>query len=325
MHLEYRSFRIIICDNASQDDSINHIKDWAAGDVDFTELRNNDLRRLLEPPSGKPIEITHLTGDKVFKMKAGSKITLLETGGNLGFAGGNNVGIKYALSDPNCSYVWLLNNDTVVESDTLSRMVCHSSSLSKQGIKNTCGSLVCFYDEPKVIQSLGGGSHNPWTGIGKTSTGRYLRRDTDLDHEKVASELSYIHGCSWLLPRKFFDDVGLMEEQYFLYYEELDWCYRSQGQYTLTYASDAVVYHKEGSAIGSRSYQRGPSTLSDYYMARSRRLFMRKFAPRQLWLVYATLLLQAANRIRQLKFKNSIAILKGTFGLKFVSNVPDKP
>jgi len=310
---DYPNFSVIVCDNASSDESVKYIEKWASGDILSHQSTIPEIQKNTSPPINKPVTIERIEHNPHAVTVVKERLTIIETGANLGFAGGNNVGIKHALADEDCSFVWLLNNDTVVEKETLSKMIDHSLDLSEQGIANTCGSLVCFYDAPDTIQSLGGGTHNPLTGIGRTSCGRYLSRKENIDHQEIAKSLTYIHGCSWLLPRAFLAEIGLMEENYFLYYEELDWCTRSQDRYALTYAHEATVYHKEGRAIGSRRYNSGPSVTSDFYMSRARRKFMKKFYPNRTLIVLLTLALQAANRARKGKFQNSFAILKAIF------------
>lgn len=312
---EYANFHVVVCDNDSSDNSLEKIESWARGELKFTYSGPEELKKYITPGITKPVQY-HIAGDfESDGNRADHNLTLIQTGSNLGYAGGNNIGIKYSLQQGDCDYVWLLNNDTIVKPDTLSNMLKHSQKLLDLGVKNTCGSLVCFYDQPETIQALGGGSYNRWTGIGKDSFGRYESIDQDFDHELIASKLNYISGCSWLIPRPYLDDVGYIEEQYFLYYEELDWTIRGLGQYELAYAPDAIVYHKEGSAIGSRGLKTGPSIKSDFYMARSRKRFMQKFYPLRMPIVLFTLLLQACNRLRRKQPRNAVAILRVALGL----------
>ena len=105
-----------------------------------------------------------------------------------------------------------------------------------------------------------------------------------------------------------------MEESYFLFYEEADWALRSAHKYQLTYCPDAIVYHKSGSSTGDRSLNKGPSPSADFYLARSRKRFMKKFFPTRLPIVYIGLFLQSINRLRQKRFRNAVQIMRVAVG-----------
>jgi hypothetical protein len=116
------------------------------------------------------------------------------------------------------------------------------------------------------------------------------------------------------LPRQFIDDVGLMDERYFLYYEEIDWVLRSQGRYALCYADDARVYHKEGSSIGSPTGERPSSTLSDFYIFRNKLWLTRRHFPLGLPSVYLATALQAVRRALRGQWDKAWLILKILLG-----------
>lgn len=316
MRQDYPNYQIVLCDNASTDQSLLHISEWAEGKQILRDGIPEAMKRFSSPSIAKPVAYTEY--DRITAEKAGTRaqtdLVLVQTGANLGFAGGNNVGLRYAKNQADCDYVWLLNNDTVIETDTLSQMVRHSSELFKAGKPNTCGSLICFYDDPTIVQALGGSQFDQRTGIASKTLGRFRKRYDVIDHQAAELALDYITGCSWLLPGDYLTDVGLMEEEYFLYYEEIDWVMRAGDRYQLTYAADALVYHKEGSSIGSKSLTRGPSRLAEFYMARSRLKYMQRFNPRRTLMVYLTMLLQAFNRLRQGRPKNSLVLLQVILG-----------
>lgn len=316
-NLDYPNFQVVLCDNDSQDGSLAHIESWARGEIaGQCKSSNAHLQQLTKARYPKPISYQTLTNANAMNEgfpKVEAPLVLIQTGANLGFAGGNNVGLQFALNQ-GTEFCWLLNNDTVVEPDALREMVLHSSSLRAKGIKNTCGSIQCFYDDPEVIQALGGFKINRYTGICSDTVGRYLKRKESHDHEAYAESLDTIQGCSWLLPREFLLEIGLMEHAYFLYFEEIDWVTRAQASYSLTYAPNAVVYHKEGSSIGSKSFSSGPSVMAEFYTARARLMYMKKFYALRLPLVYTTLFLQMINRLRQRRFANAKTLFQILMG-----------
>lgn len=316
--LHYNHFQVVVCDNDSHDDSLAHVRAWAEGDAPVRVDEKHPLQRLSFPNVPKPIPLaelsrTHAEAHRPSPLQ--EPLVLIQTGGNLGFAGGNNVGLRFVLQQGDAEYVWLLNNDTVVEPDALSALVEQCTTQSQTGRPFTCGSLVCFYSDPEVVQALGGSKFNQRTGIASQTLGRFQRRSDPVNHAQVAQTLDYITGCTWLLPIAFLREVGLMEEGYFLYYEEIDWTLRAGHRYGLTYAPDSVVYHKEGSSIGSKTMHRAPSLLAEYYMTRSKVRFMRRFFPWKLPVVYALSLAQALNRIKQGFPQNGWTIVRALLGL----------
>jgi GT2 family glycosyltransferase len=313
----YDNYQVIVCDNDSQDQSVEHLLAWAQGKENAPDPGQHPLAQYSTPPIDKPISHVCLDRDEAegdTEVAENVQLVVIRTGGNLGFAGGNNVGFRYALRQSACDYIWLLNNDTVVEPNALQRMVEHSAKLTANGTPNTCGSTVCFYDDPSIVQALGGAQFNKWTGIASETSGRFLPLDDNIDHAHHQANLDYITGCTWLLPRAFLNEIGLIEESYFLYYEEIDWTLRSKNKFTLTYAPDAYVYHKEGSSIGSKSMNRTSSLLSDFYMARNKFKVAAKFNPWTLPTVFMATGLQVLNRIRQGHPEKAWLLLKVMFG-----------
>jgi len=313
----YNNFQVVVCDNDSQDGSVEHILAWANAEESAPDPGEHPLAMLSMPPIEKPVTSICLDRHGVEHdaiLSTETQLVVIHTGGNLGFAGGNNVGFKYALKQPECDYIWLLNNDTVIAPDALQKMVAHSRELDKQGVSNTCGNTVCFYDDPSIVQALGGSSFNRWTGVATETLGRFLPLSDEIDHACYQKKLDYITGCSWLLPRTFLDEIGLMEEGYFLYYEEIDWVLRSKHKYQLTYAPEAYIYHKEGSSIGSKTMNKDSSLLSDFYMARNKFKVAAKFNPMMLPTVFLSTILQALNRFRRGHLEKAWLLIKVMFG-----------
>jgi GT2 family glycosyltransferase len=295
--------RIIVCDNASADDSLEHVAAWADGLESAEPSSHPRLERLFRKTSF-PVQYARLdrASAEQGSLYNDAPLVLVENGANLGFAAGNNVGIRFALNQPDMDYVWILNNDTLVEPDCLRNMV---KRLQCEPESAVCGSMIHFFDQPEIIQAIGGNRFNRFTGCADCSEGRFTHELAKLDIAAIESELDYISGCSMLLPREFLESVGLMSEDYFLYYEEIDWFTRAQGRYKICIAKDATLYHREGAAIGSKNWQTSASVLSDFHMFQSRLTYMRKHSRRFLGLCYVDSWLEVGKRLLRRQYSNA--------------------
>ena len=289
LRLTTPSVGVIVCDNASEDGSCEKIQLWAEGKIAAIPA-NPQLESLSSPPLPKPLPLLSLTRQQAARASADSaaRLVLIQTGANLGFAGGNNVGLRYALADRECQYFWLLNNDTVAEANALDALLQHMRLHREVGL---CGSLNLSYHAPHQIQAHGGHRYNRWTGRVPASPRRPRHQPG------TPPPIDYIHGASMLASRAFLEQVGLLDESYFLYFEELDWAMRSRGHFDLGYAPDSVIYHKEGASIGSHSDRNKRSLVSDQHLTRSRILFTRRHYPWQLPSVLLSVLAAAVYRL----------------------------
>lgn len=180
------------------------------------------------------------TDDSVARIrKASPDALLIETGENLGFAGGNNVGIRHAL-ERGADYIWILNNDTIVELATLSAMVEAAGAKSRIG---AVGSVLYHMKEPNRVQTWGGGRINLWRGVSRYNAGPVSE---DMLH--------YITGASLLISREALQDVGLLDEDFFMYWEDADLGFRlRKAGWNLATANDSRVWHKEYGGTNGRS------------------------------------------------------------------------
>lgn len=188
------------------------------------------------------------------------EVKLIKSAKNLGFAGGNNLGIIEAQGE----YLLFLNNDTEVAPGFLEPLVQLFEQNPQVGIASP---KIIFYGTDNVIQYAGSLGVNPWTGrsvtvgMGETDHGQHNRSH--------ATQLA--DGAAMMVPRRVIDAVGVMPELYFLYYEELDWCeIIKRAGYTCHYVADSTIYHKESMSVGKSS------VLKTYYMNRNRLLFIRR-------------------------------------------------
>jgi GT2 family glycosyltransferase len=315
IRLSHRNCQIVVCDNDSSDLSVEKIQQWASGSYVPEFARGTITERLLHREKTAGMSIATVERSEAEEgpgtVRAQPHLLLIRTGANLGFAGANNVGMRYALNSNRFDYVWLVNNDTVVDADALTSMLNRIEQCAQPAI---CGSKILFYDEPTVIQALGGARYNRWTGISSTTLGRNLKDRDVIDHRDYEGKMSYIAGASCLVPVSFIKDVGLMSEDYFLYCEEIDWTLRASGRYDLVYAEDSRVYHKEGSSIGSPTGDRPSSLLSEFYIFRNKLKVVRAFNPWAIPVAYGAMLMQAFNRMRRGQWDKAMLILKIFFG-----------
>lgn len=303
---EYENYDVIVCDNGSTDGSIQRIQEWADGKLAVELDERHPLKMKSFPPISKPlrwIQYDRHEAERGGESHAGQQeLILIQTGANLGFAAGNNVGLRYALARADFEYAWLLNNDTVVEPNALSEMVAKMSAEPGAGI---CGSTLLYYSDPTRVQALGGGTYFKWLG-GARFVGGGLSTEVASPNERALGKMDYVAGASMLVRESFLREVGLMSEDYFLYFEEIDWAVRAQERYSLAYADGSVVYHKEGSSTGGKA---ALSVAADFWNLRNRLVFTRKFYRFALPGIYVSLLLALLNRLRKRQWERCAMIL----------------
>jgi len=186
---------------------------------------------------------------------------------NLGFSEGNNVGIKYAL-EHGADYVLLLNNDTVVSNDFLSKLVKAAESNEEIGM---VGSKIYFYDQKDRIWFAGGKvnwlyNKGEMRGYNEIDQGQY-----DLPE---IQESNYLTGCCLLVKKNVIEKIGLLSEEYFLYYEDTDWSFSAQkAGFKTVFVPGSKIWHKgsQSSIAKSESYI--------YYHIRNGLIFAKKYAP----------------------------------------------
>ncbi len=275
--LDYPKFNVIVCDNYSQDGSLDKIEEWARGNLNTYVSPTSRLHHLSFPPVKKPILYKRYKGidlTKFSKLPIVPALTLIETGANLGFAGGNNIGLRFIAVQGDVEFIWLLNNDTVVAPDSLTWMVKRMEDNPRAGI---CGSLILYYHDPSIIWTSGGGVYNRWLAKSRSiDVGKKVYQASSRDY--VEENMFYVAGASMLVKAGFLNDVGLMSEEYFLYFEEPDWSIRGMKNYSLAYAPESVIYHKVGTSTDNK--------VTMHYTYRSQLLFTKKFFPEAYFIVY---------------------------------------
>ncbi len=179
---------------------------------------------------------------------------------NLGFAGGNNLGIRQAKGD----YFLMLNNDTEVEPGFLEPLIEAMLDNPKIGM---VGSKVRFFDQPDIIQFAGSTSMSRFT-----ATSHFIgHNEKDEGQYDTQIQTPFASGAAMMVSRKVCEEIGLMASFFFLYYEELDWQTRiSRAGYEIHYIPKSLVFHKESVSVGKQS------SLQAYWKTRNRLLLIRR-------------------------------------------------
>ncbi len=190
-------------------------------------------------------------------------VTVMETGTNLGFTGGNNVAIRYAL-EHGADYILLLNNDTIVAPDFLNVMVEVMEQDKSIGVT---GPMIYYHNNPETIWTAGGvidWKHGTTSmiGLNQMDMSQFGLSPTTVD---------FVSGCALLARREVWEKVGVLDDKFFMYYEETEWCVRaSRAGFKIALVPMAMIWHKisiEERATSPRTY---------YYMVRNRLLFLHK-------------------------------------------------
>lgn len=313
---DYSNYRVIVCDNGSNDQSLPIIKRWADSQISINQPNNSPIRYHFSQKINRPIKYKEYTreaaeqgGDKA---DCATQLVLIQNGANLGFAGGNNVGLRYAISRGDYAYVWVLNNDTVLKSDALMFLVRRMQELPNAGI---CGSTVLYYRDPSKVQAFGGATFNKSNGTTKL-IGHFWDSDAVVNSDYVEGKMDFVLGASMLVSASFLSTIGLFSEDYFLFYEEVDWALRGKEIYQFAYAPGSVVYHKEGSSVGSGSWSKDQSLKLTYYNTRNRLKIINKFYPNALPKVYLSLFYSMLGRIYRCQWQNALIIFMNILGIE---------
>jgi GT2 family glycosyltransferase len=188
-------------------------------------------------------------------------LRIIQTGRNLGYAGGNNLGIKEALNN-GAEFVLLLNNDTTVDPGLVKNFVAAAKKKPKAGI---FGAKIYFHSEPNKIWFFGGdwNERRSWlvhVGLGQQDQGESFNRIT---------ETNFVTGCALFIRRHVVEAIGLMDERFFLVFEDADWCFRARKKgYQCAVVPGALVWHKIGVSFDGEE-----SPLRTYFSFRNCLLF----------------------------------------------------
>lgn len=250
----------------------------------------NSLQRLDYPDFYLIVVDNASTDDSVAQIeRAVPNIELLQNGANLGFGGGCNAGIRYALGK-GADYIWLVNSDAVADPGALSALVKVADDNPALG---SVGSLLYEADQPDKIQLWGGARVNLWTGQSR--------------HELVSGSLDFISGASLLLRRSALEEVGLFDQKtFFMYWEDTDIHFRlRKAGWQLAVSDNSRLWHKQSASLGKKS------PVLDEYFVQSGVRFLRRHAPIPVIPISLMLARMLVKRVLTGQFKRTQAVLKG--------------
>lgn len=294
--INYHPFSVILVDNDSTDESLEKIREYCSGNLNIVnELKSMKIINITSGSAQKPINIKEFNEKEINQeltlkksnrdnekdndnynennQKKGNnqkendqEIFIIKNDSNHGFAGGNNIGIKFAQNCLNTDYILLLNNDTVVEKDFLDPLVEISEKDKNIGF---VGPKTYFYHSypEKIIQITGGGGID--LKKARTFQRGYQEKDNGQYNDSV--DLGYIGGSCVLVKKEVLQKVGLLDENFFMYWEDTDWCYRGyKSGYKSVYQPESVIWHKHGAS--------SKPCFELYYLSRNRVFFLKKNA-----------------------------------------------
>jgi GT2 family glycosyltransferase len=227
---------------------------------------------------------------------------------NKGYAFAANEGIKSSSNNQEISYYWILNNDTIILSNTLEQLLKKAESEVEVGI---IGSKILYHHDHSIINSVGG-KFNPYTAW-MYNIGLQEKDMSQYDNNNF--KFNYVYGASLFVTKKFVETVGLMNENYFLYYEELDWAIRGlRNNFKISYCYPSVIYHKQGAATGNKARTKNENLFFKALQYENLIKFYKLHYIKLIHVAYFKLMMTIFKRIIQLRFKEAILIFKIILG-----------
>lgn len=278
--LKHQLYHLLICDNGSSDDSFDRLSDWLMSIAGTTSHPYQNL--------GTGLQTVRFEGNFSPVLKS---VYLLRLPKNFGYAGAINRCLVWGQRTLMARDFWLLNNDVKVDSQALAQLVAATRSAPDIGL---CGSVLLDWDHPESVQAIGG-IFRRYLAVGWHMKELPVGADR---HQDVFFDIDYPVGASLFVTHEYLEAVGLMDDAYFLYYEEMDWVERGRRHgFRPAVALKSLVQHKEGASTGSHGGVRSKSLLSEHYGVVNRLRITRKFWPLYLPVVWMSLWLVVLDRV----------------------------
>ena len=255
----FNNIQTVVVDNSTENRTLEKIKRWA--DAEWNSEIKTQYPELVFPLCNKPITCNVISENNFNKTtQISDELILVKAKRNNGFAAANNIALNYIKQDNSDYLCWLLNNDTVLSANALSKIVEFYNQNKDCHLFGT--SLMEYYERDEV-QAIGGLYDS------RTSKLKLPKNNKDFYHSNL---IRYPNGASMIISKEFLNNVGVLSEDYFLYFEELDWTLRAKHLgYKPSFLHDKIVHHKGGISTGKNS------ELADYYFLRGKFLVTIKF------------------------------------------------
>jgi len=298
----YPNYQVVVIDNGSTDGSMERIKAWADGKQEvLTPEPSHPLYNLSHPNVKKPIPYIQYTREEAEKggdfereneiifnwMNENNELfiqyplILIQIGDNLGFAGGNNVGIRYVLYNNNINHFLLLNNDIVVDKNFLEPLM---QIIERNKTVGVVGPKVYSYEKYPEIYCAGCNMKiHPLKGLVISERGK---GEIDCGQYDRIENVGNITGCCLGIRREAIKAAGLMDERFFLYFEETDWIFRiKRVGLGAVYVPNSIVWHKGSNTVGENN------PFRVYYLIRNKLLIFQKIFGYRFWFLFYPLFL----------------------------------
>ena len=255
----YPAVKVVVVDNASGNASLEQIRQ-ALASADDKDLRQPALMDHTAFSAMRPADL--------------GRLTLVQNHRNAGFAGGNNIAIRTLCQED--AWLCLLNPDMTLERDAL----LHLIRCAERKENSIVGTVHRSYQNPEKLVMYGGARVNYWSG----NSSLILR-------EKDIRRIQFISGGCLLTDAASYRTIGPLPEDYFLYWEETDWCYKATANgYSIIVCRDAISYDKRSTAIGN-------GFIADYFYVRNGLLFLRKYKTAYLPTAFALIFVRIAKKL----------------------------
>lgn len=286
--LKYENFTAIVIDNDSRNNSLKYLIQWAKDSSSVPDPSVPPFsKNVLEKPIG--YEFFHNKDLDTTDPLIFPRLVFIQNDRNNGFAGGNNIVLRLLMKQD--AYVWLLNPDMVVDENSLSELVDFASA---QPFKTITGAVTKSYLYPDRVFFYGGGKIN------------FNSATIDIVNKiDEVPNLDFISGGAMFIHTRHLNDIGLLPEFYFLYWEDTDWCYRAKIKgYQMSVCASAICYDKVSTTIGK-------SFLADYCYTTNGLLFISKYKKRKIPVAVFSAFLRLGKRILTGKWSRANGVYKG--------------
>lgn len=306
----YDNLQVIVVDNSETKEPMSVLLDWASGRITTVETF---FENLVYPLVNKPLDVVFVSNEDLESNSFNQKIIFVKANENKGFAAANNIAFKYIIANGDeDSYIWILNNDTVIEKNVPEDIISKVIKDQDANHKVVYGTPLIEYSKPDRIQAIGG-FYNKKTGLTYNLGENSLLAARNFDFER-SNLVDFPVGASIIVHKQFLREIGLMCEDYFLYFEELDWALRAKEKGGWVKILNVFgVYHKQGGSTKTKNNLKKTDFI-DLVFLNSRILFAKKFNPENINKIYFSILtLTIGKRIFEGNFKRIPKIIKMVF------------